>query len=117
MQVTPSQRAALEAHLARVQLRNFPLPVQLGTEVRPEGHLYLTVDIEVLDRDGDGPSAFVFSFPIPPAALRPGRLFPFVRRKLLWVMTHEVDEALHVDGQRRWDPHAKPSPYTACTRP
>ena len=102
----PLQRPAIDAALRRVAVKNFLSPIKLGTELRPEGHLHLTIDIDVRDRDDGSPIALTFSFPVPPKARAShDALFAYVREQLVWVMAHEVDEALHIDGCRVADPH------------
>lgn len=112
----------------RVTIRNPPFPIQIrartlpydaiapGETIRRQtvaayemGAAILTISVEVRDRATGEKLAIQFEQMIAGIELAnwdEGMAITSIREHLHKVVTHEMDEALHVDGQRPFDPHA-----------
>jgi hypothetical protein len=117
----------------RFELRHFPLAVRLGlswplwlVEIRPDRPwaqalpvtrrrtvdprepVTVEVIVEVPDRDTGQPVGIRFCEMMRAEWFADDGRWPHeLRRMIVRMMTHEVDEAIHVDGVRRFDPHAR----------
>lgn len=104
----------LRALIARVTLVRPAIPTEIGlrADMTTEGPMSyaLAVRTVVPDTDTGGTATITHYLPLD-ASLADDEVIAFVRAAVRAIWLHEADEALHVDGARRWDPH-EPIPGT-----
>ena len=108
-------RPEVEALLKHVTFRNAMIPMQLSVGGDAAGGpLEVLIDRAVIDREAPGPdlryAGTVRSFHTLPwatgATVPTADVLAWLRnRALREVMLHELDEWIHIDGERVFDPH------------
>lgn len=95
-------------NVARLEVRHFPYPVRWSVE--SDGpNVLIHLDAEVRDRDTGVRFSSRRTAPLTLMnAIQPGALVKQMRRLLHTFVSHEVDEALHLEGHRVFDPHPQP---------
>jgi hypothetical protein len=104
----PSTRDELE-HLA-LRFSWFPMriSVRVPFEFRmPARHATVEILMEVPHRENGRPTRVCFSSSVD---IRRKALVPFIRECIIAALTHEVDEQIHVRGERLFDPHRGEQP-------
>jgi hypothetical protein len=95
-----------EEILARIDVHRFLVPVTLG--VRPSlvvGHVRITCAYQWLDNYGSGLDVTVtMTYDVPMGASEADVIRAY-RDLMAFACLHELDEAIHLDGRRLYDPH------------
>jgi hypothetical protein len=97
--------------LKHLELRRFTPPITLGYEPG-----VLSVTATWIDQDSQelAPRSFTARYQVPPVRTVPEAV-NWIRHQLLNVyLSHELDEAIHFDGIRIFDPH-RGYPRPACS--
>lgn len=84
-----------------VELRNFPIPLEYWVEEYDYSYR-ITVVMPCNDRDNGDPIKLFLYFSYGKDYYTEAEA---IRTALVETMTHEIDECLHVNGDRVFDPH------------
>lgn len=114
--IAPPPVVLLREKLSRIELKNTPFPMFLQADSRNlfgmseyEVEPLVTVLMSVRDRDtGEYGKTIKYQARVPLALLasKDAMFFDWLRRAVLYpAIEHEIDECIHVDGQRMFDPH------------
>lgn len=115
---TPPPGLSVEAFgfwefIQRVELRMFPIPLEMRVFqdwLLGAYEVNLEVSGRVLERDSGRPTT-ILKFARVPYYIASGASdearMTWLRDFLIEVVVHELDEALHLDSVRTFDPHAK----------
>lgn len=85
-----------------IEIRNYPVPLEVFY-----GGSWVDVRLLIRDRDTGAEEPIQFRFNPPRSFESPAHM---VRDAIAWVLTHELEECLHVDGVRVFDPHRGSGP-------
>lgn len=104
-----SELSALERFegiLKRIEVRRFPMEIALACDHSPiVGHVRVRCSYPWLDSYGSGKEVTVTMIHDLPMGLSEPGVVRACRDLMVGACLHELDEALHFDGQRVHDPH------------
>lgn len=109
----PAWLTELIGILSRISVRGhrYPLVIEWSGLWSAEGSAYYgSINVKMNCKDRRTPEWDIWvSNPLPiPKDITVETVTAVVREGIKSLMTHEVDECLHFDGVRKWDPHAMP---------